>query len=282
LNFIIDNLCPFLYTIYMVIAKELIEKIEPRMAEIRAALSADERAAFEKGYYALTDALTAGEDSKNVAVELKALLYQYPPAAELLGLEKAPAEGIPAAEIPPSNPLSQGDIPMVPPTLPTTPPDSRIASPARQGFKAEDLITFFKEVVTAIIALLLVWTTVRIAASLLGFVGDATRMAQAKDVLGTLTGLLGVVMGYYFGRMPAEARAAQAQEQVAQATAVGEQAKAHSEAIGARAEELADQAGKLATQMQSIPVARGQVNPTEELQRWQSDVEELRRLARGR
>ena len=164
----------------------------------------------------------------------------------------------------------------------TPPTPSPAPVEPRKGISVEAFITIFKEAVTAIIALLLVWTTIRVITSLLGFVGDELRMTQAKDLLSVLTGLMGVVLGYYFGRIPAEARAAQAQEQANQAVAQGEQAKAHSDVVTARAEELADQASELAAGMQNVPLARGQGNTNEVLKQWAADVNELRRMARSR
>ena len=57
-----------------------------------------------------------------------------------------------------------------------------------------------------------------------GMAGDATRMGDAKDLLTFLSGFAGVVVGYYFGRVPADARTAQAQQQIGQAVSEKEQA----------------------------------------------------------
>ena len=282
-------------------AQDLITLIEPRMAELRAALTPAQRKSFEDGYYALTDALTAGEDSNKVAQDLLALVRKYPRAAKLLQLDEpappmetaaldgfADGEGIP----PPLEPPAVTQPAIVMPQLGVKPmtetPPTPVPAPVqpRNGISAETFITIFKEAVTAIIALLLVWTTIRVITSLIGFVGDETRMTQAKDLLSVLTGLMGVVLGYYFGRIPAEAHAAQAQEQANQAVAQGEQARARSDVISERAEELADQASDLAAGMQNAPLARGQGstqgNTNEVLKQWVADVNELRRMARSR
>ncbi len=265
-------------------AQELISLIEPRKADLRAALPPERYKAFEESYYALTDALTGGADAGKTAQDLLALVQEtYPEAGELLGLQKPappekkegtpPQQTAPAQPPPPPAVTSQGDV-----TMTTTPQPQ-----PRKGMSVDAFITIFKEAVTAIIALLLVWTTVRMAASLLAFVGDATRMSQAKDLLGVLTGLMGVVLGYYFGRIPAEARAAQAQEQASQAISQSEQAKAQTEALGAQAEKLASQASELAAGMQGAPQARGGQAPVNEaLKRWADEVQELGRMARRR
>jgi hypothetical protein len=71
----------------------------------------------------------------------------------------------------------------------------------------------FKEVVTAILGLAIVLYSLIMANNAFNFAGDETRMSDAKDVLLLMLGLSGVVLGYYFGRIPADARATQAQEQ---------------------------------------------------------------------
>ena len=81
------------------------------------------------------------------------------------------------------------------------------------------LIQGFKEVVTALLGLMVVLYTLLLAGTALGYAGDATKMSNAKDILLLVLGLAGVVIGYYFGRVPADARATQAGEQADQANA---------------------------------------------------------------
>ncbi len=71
---------------------------------------------------------------------------------------------------------------------------------------AEEL-QVFKEKVTAIIGIVIVAFTLFFV--LLAFFGKYA--ANAKDILLFMEGLVGVVLGYYFGRVPAEARAQQAE-----------------------------------------------------------------------
>ena len=78
-------------------------------------------------------------------------------------------------------------------------------------------LQWFKEVVTAVLGAAIVLYTLYMTSRAFGMVGDATRMADAKDLLTFLSGFAGVVVGYYFGRVPADARAAQAQQQIGQA-----------------------------------------------------------------
>lgn len=81
----------------------------------------------------------------------------------------------------------------------------------------------FKEAITGILGITLIAYTLFVAYRTLAFVGDQMRMAQAKDVLTLLIGLAGVVLGYYFGRIPADARAAEATDKAAGALAYAKQ-----------------------------------------------------------
>lgn len=76
----------------------------------------------------------------------------------------------------------------------------------------ELVIQAFKELITAIFGVLILVFTLVLAKKTFGFVNNSEQVAQAKDILLLLLGLAGVVVGYYFGRVPADARANQAQE----------------------------------------------------------------------
>jgi hypothetical protein len=258
----------------MTTAREWIEQIEARRAQIREALTPEAWRTFEARYFTLTDALTAGDDPEQVAAQLRQLVMEFPAVARLLehgNLAPSP----PSTESPLSAPSGGQTM------TPSTPaPQPAPAEPSPRGFKTEDFIQIFKEAVTALIAILLVWTTISLVRALLGTIGDASRFTQAKDILSMMTGLLGVVLGYYFGRIPAEARAAQAQEQAAQAIQKGEQAMAQSKRMGERAGELAELASQLASQMQAAPAPRAQSDVSQALQAWAAGAEELRRMAR--
>lgn len=260
----------------MTTAREWIEQIEARRVQIREVLTPEAWQTFESRYFALTDALTAGDDPKQIAGHLHQLVMEFPAVARLLeqGLF-APTQ--PSTDSPASAPSGGQTM------TPSTPvPQPAPTEPSPRGFKTEDFIQIFKEVVTALIAILLVWTTISLVKALLGAIGDEARFNQAKDVLSVMTGLLGVVLGYYFGRIPAEARAAQAQEQAAQAIQKGEQATAQSQMIGERAGALAEQASQLARQMQAAPAPRAQGDVTQALQALAAEAETLRHMARQR
>lgn len=69
-----------------------------------------------------------------------------------------------------------------------------------------------REIVTAILGIAIVAFTLALTGLAFSMAGDGPRMRDAITVLTLLFGLAGVVVGYYFGRMPAEARAVEAQK----------------------------------------------------------------------
>lgn len=129
-----------------------------------------------------------------------------------------------------------------------------MAEPAEQNVSrwTPDLILqAVKEVVTAALGLLIVMFTLAMAYKVFTYVGENEKISQAKDVLMLVLGLAGVVIGYYFGRVPADARAAQAQGQT-------EAANAHVEKLGAVAQATSDQVDQiLADISQPTAAARG-------------------------
>jgi hypothetical protein len=97
------------------------------------------------------------------------------------------------------------------------------------GWTPEQYVQIFKEIVTASLAFALVLLMATTTNTTLQNVGDKDRMAAAKDILLVLVGLLGVVLGYYFGRVPADARAAEAQRQATAAASNVDQISAKAE-----------------------------------------------------
>jgi hypothetical protein len=76
-----------------------------------------------------------------------------------------------------------------------------------------------REWTTTVLALAIVAVTLWVALKAGGLVGDSTKIAGMKELLGLLLGPAGVVLGYYFGRVPAEAHAAVATQQAQTANA---------------------------------------------------------------
>jgi hypothetical protein len=65
--------------------------------------------------------------------------------------------------------------------------------------------------VTALLGLFIIGFTLWLLVEASNHVGKPDDFGRAKEVLLIVNGLAGVVLGYYFGRMPADARATQAQ-----------------------------------------------------------------------
>ena len=113
------------------------------------------------------------------------------------------------------------------------------AAPAAAAVKAprswtpDVVMQVGKEVITAIIALVIIGSTIALVARSFGLIGNASHINQAKDLIGIMLGLVGTVIGYYFGRVPAEAQATSA-------TARADQATAEKERVKAKARSLAD------------------------------------------
>ncbi len=117
--------------------------------------------------------------------------------------------------------------------------DENQTGKTKTAWTPEQKIQAFKEIVTAILGVMVVGYTLYLAVKTFGFAGD-TKMTDAKDVLQIILGVAGVVIGYYFGRVPADARAAQAQEQANAATAQAEQVSAQSQAAADKVEQVMD------------------------------------------
>jgi len=98
----------------------------------------------------------------------------------------------------------------------------------------EMVIQAFKEVVTAVMGLVVVIFTLWLAWTALSYSANDTMMSNVKDIMLLVLGLAGIVIGYYFGRVPADARAAQAAHEAVQANAQAQE-------VTARATTAADQ-----------------------------------------
>jgi hypothetical protein len=106
----------------------------------------------------------------------------------------------------------------------------------------ELIIQAFKELITAVFGVLILVFTLILAKRTLGFVNNPEQVTQAKDILLLMLGLAGVVVGYYFGRVPADARANQALEKADLATShAGQVDSVAREALGKIEKTLARQ-----------------------------------------
>lgn len=159
----------------------------------------------------------------------------------------------------------------------TPPPAPPKRAPSRRKWSPDTILQLFKEIVTALLAFVLIWYTLRLADRTLVYVGDTQKMSDAKDILLLLVGLVGVVLGYYFGRIPADARAAQAQQEATDASV-------KAEIVTDKAEQIAEKAVSMATR--AAPARRGaegiQPAATDEEITWLEDqIAELRAMSRS-
>ena len=141
----------------------------------------------------------------------------------------------------------------------------------------EIIMQAFKEIVAAILGLLLVAYTLVIANHSITLTGNEAEITHAKDVLQLMLGLAGVVVGYYFGRVPADARAAQANKKAMAATIQAER-------VSSKGEQIANQLDELFTaNAVSTRSLESDAEPTrEEVQRLRDELRELATLTRER
>ena len=155
--------------------------------------------------------------------------------------------------------------------------DARMNASSNQvRWTPELVMQAFKEVVAGVMGLVLVGYTLYIASSTFAYAGDTTKMSDAKDVLLLVLGLAGVVIGYYFGRVPADARASQAQQQATDATT-------RAQNISNKSQELA---GRLDVLMRQTAATRGAGNggetqTAEQLQRLRDELRDLSAAGRA-
>lgn len=135
----------------------------------------------------------------------------------------------------------------------TTPPDKPTTSKPSSGPTLESWLTALREIVTASLGITIILTTLAflVAAVVLFLFRPNAEFALLRDLLVMLNGMAGVVLGYYFGRIPAEARAGKAETERA---AAEKQATALQAGMRALAADLDRQA-------QAAPVAKGLPTP---------------------
>ena len=146
-----------------------------------------------------------------------------------------------------------------------------------------------KETVATVLALLVVGGTVGLALIAVLFIRGSD-LSTAKDVLVVLSSLAGVVLGYYFGRIPSEARAEQSAQQAQQAQQVAATARSAAQSVGERALQMANEVSRIreGILLQNAPSATRDLGPEAvppadaigQLQELQHDLENLARQAR--
>jgi hypothetical protein len=183
---------------------ELRQYIEAHEAELIAA--AEDPAVFTRELAALKGDWQSGDDPDQLAAQTERVLRRHPSvwakieAATTVPVEPpVPAPTPAAAEPEGAKPMNEGK--------PSQSVLDRLAIWDKQLATAKEAITgclgitiVLATLIAATVALLAVFTA-----------GNEKVWAAAKDILVLLIGLVGVVLGYYFGRLPGEARADKAE-----------------------------------------------------------------------
>jgi nitrate reductase gamma subunit len=138
-------------------------------------------------------------------------------------------------------------------------------------WSAEFIIQLIKEVVAALLGLAIVIYTLILAYNTVILAGDP-KMTDAKDILMLMLGLAGVVVGYYFGRVPADARATQAQEQANAATAQAEQVTAQAHAVAEQIDHVLEKAAPVAAEARGSGASRDSASITPDLRRIRDEL----------
>jgi hypothetical protein len=267
-----------------------IKAIERHLEEINKALGPQEQE-FKDHYQQILDA--AAKDSiepKDLEQQIIRLYGDFPALEEFLKqaepkLFENSTPGSPPEELAPVHPINEPpqeeaapEVAKSPPEItPSVQPQLQVPPPLEvEQSKTESGLQVFKEIVTAFLAVILVIFTLVMAYHTMGLAGDNSKISQAKDILLLLLGPFGTVLGYYFGRLPADARAAQAQQQAARTAVQAEQVNAQAIQVAERAEELTGELEKSAG-------VRGLPSPAvERAQHLRLESRELLRLARRR
>ncbi|HYA13933.1 MAG TPA: hypothetical protein VEF33_06305 [Syntrophales bacterium] len=264
-----------------------IKAIERHMEEINKSLGPQGQE-FKDHYQQILDA-AAGDsiEPKYIDQQLIRLYANFPALEEFLkqAEPKLFENGTlgPPEELAPVHPITKppyeeapAEAAKSPPEItPPVQPQPRVPPPREVAQnKTESGLQVFKEIVTAFLAVVLVIFTLIMANHTMGLAGDNTKISQAKDILLLLLAPFGTVLGYYFGRLPADARAAQAQQQAARTAVQAEQ-------VNAQAIQVAERAEELTGELEKAPGVRGIPSPAiEKAQRLRLESRELLRLAR--
>ena len=156
------------------------------------------------------------------------------------------------------------------------------AGKVKTTWTPEQKIQGFKELVTAILGVLVLACTLFLAGWTFRYVGEPSKITNAKDILQILLGVAGVVVGYYFGRVPADARAAQAQEQANAVTAQTEQVSAQTQAAADRVEQVMDKITPAAAATRGAGAQPLDTLITTDLQKIRNDLRVLAAVSRRR
>jgi hypothetical protein len=243
--------------------------------DIAAVLGADEAASFERERAEIVGTLTDGtSDPEHGGAALAELVRRYPALADRVLPDPVATYPVatppqteatpPDLDVDPAAPAEQLAAAMPAPHAPSSVPG---AAPA--AWTPELILTALKEAVTTIIGLAIIGFTLYMAVRAAGAhtAGDRDYL---RDLLALLLSLSGVVLGYYFGRVPGEARASSAEQRA-------QHAEARTQAVGDRAEQLAESLDDAVT----TSTRAEDDESVERLRQLRAELRQLSRSARG-
>lgn len=244
--------------------------IEKQLTAITNCLNPDQAISFKNQYYEIIDRHQVASDSPQTIRSLQELISSYPDAQKILS-ESDPHLFQPPAPVPAAKTDAQGG------SIMTSQGTHTQTRSHRRSWSPEMIMQLVKEAVTAILAIMLLWSTLNMAEKSLIYVGDTQKMSDAKDVLLLLMGLAGVVLGYYFGRIPADARAAQAQQDATEANIKAEAVTTKAEQMG---EKAVNMVGRMAATRRDGS-AGADPAMAEDIRWMETQLSELRSMARS-
>jgi hypothetical protein len=166
--------------------------------------AAEDPEAFGRELAALKNTWASGDEPEKLAAETERVLRKH--ISDWTRIEASAPAGSSAPTTPPAAATPQG--------APSMPEDKTSQSVLDRLAIWDKQLATAKEAVAGCLGIAIVLATLVVAifAVLAVFaVGNEKVWAAAKEILVLLIGLVGVVLGYYFGRVPGEARADKAE-----------------------------------------------------------------------
>jgi hypothetical protein len=151
----------------------------------------------------------------------------------------------------------------------------------KSSWTPEQIIQGFKELVTALLGILILAFTIYLAFRTFSHIADTAKMNNAKDILQIMLGIAGIVVGYYFGRVPADAHAATAQSQANAANAQTEQIGAQVQMIEDKVEAIIQKVAP-SQGVKGSPGAPGAPSVADDLQKIHDELRAITTASRKR
>jgi hypothetical protein len=249
-------------------------------APIATLVGDDDPVAFEAERGRIVRDVAEGRSTQEEGGErLATLVGRYPELAAYVtpvqsrGPEAAPPTVPRPAALPPTATATMPESDRGGPPPAGTPSTEQGAGSNRRGpgWSPDFGLTAFKELVTAIIGLAIIGFTLYMTVLAAGATNTG-QMTHLRDLLTLLLGLSGVVLGYYFGRVPGEARAASAEQRASVA-------EVRSRDVSENAERLAESLDDRVSTM--TRGGSGDEDTLDQLRQIRGELYRMSRAARG-